>query len=290
MLVAGAFVGGALAAAILWRLLTPTFGLPVFERVNHRGNPIPTAAGLVLAVTALAVEATVTVVDVAGVDVDAASIGPRRLAVLAAVGFCLLGMLDDLAGTGESGGFRGHLRALVAGRLTTGAVKLFGGAALAIVVVAAGTSGRSLGRLVGDAALVALAANLGNLLDRAPGRVTKATLLTFAVLAVATGAGPELAGVALAIGAGAGLLVPDLRERCMLGDAGANVLGAAVGLGVVLACSPSVRLAALVAVAALNLLSEAVSFSRLIERTPPLRALDRLGRRPAAGGPTAGPG
>jgi hypothetical protein len=43
-----------------------------------------------------------------------------------------------------------------------------------------------------------------------------------------------------------------------------------------------VRAGALVAVLALNLASEKVSFSRVIERTPPLRALDRLGRREAA--------
>jgi hypothetical protein len=198
--------------------------------------------------------------------------------VLAAVGFSLLGLLDDLAGAGESGGFRGHLSSLARGRLTTGGLKLFGGAALAVVVVAAGTVDRSPGRLVADAALVALAANLGNLLDRAPGRAGKSVLLAGAVLLVATGFGPELAGVAIVLGAGAGLLVPDLRERCMLGDAGANALGAAVGVGVVLACSEEVRLVVLVAVAALNLASELVSFSRVIRGVPPLRALDDLGR------------
>ena len=233
---------------------------------------------MIIPIAVLGVEAAITVADAIGADVDAATIPGRRLAVLAAVGFSLLGLLDDLGGTGQSGGFRGHLRAAAHGRLTTGAVKLFGGAALAIVVVAAGTEGRSLGRLVADAALIALAANLANLLDRRPGRVTKATSVSFAVLAVATGFGPELVGPALVVGAGIGLLLPDLRERCMLGDAGANPLGAAVGVGVVLSCSPSVRLAVLVAVAVLNLVSELVSFTRVIDSTPPLRFLDRLGR------------
>jgi UDP-GlcNAc:undecaprenyl-phosphate/decaprenyl-phosphate GlcNAc-1-phosphate transferase len=278
MIVVLAAALAAAAAALLWRALAPTFALPLFQRRNYRDLEVPTAVGVVIPIAVLAVEAVITVVDAIGVDVDAATIGGRRLAVLAAVGFSLLGLLDDVGGTGESGGFRGHLRAVGRGRLTTGAVKLFGGAALAIVVVAAGTEGRSLGRLVADAALVALAANLANLLDRAPGRVTKATAGTFAVLAVATGVGAELAGPALVVGAGLGLLVPDLRERCMLGDAGANPLGAAVGVGVVLACSPGIRLAALAVVAALNLASELVSFTKVIDRTPPLRYLDRLGR------------
>ena len=278
MSVVAAAFAGAVMAALLWRAIQPTFAAELFRRRNYRDVDVPTAVGVIIPIAVLCVEATITIVDALGADVDAATISGRRLALLAAVGFSLLGLLDDLGGTGQSGGFRGHLGEAARGRLTTGAVKLFGGAALAIVVVAAGTEGRSLGRLVADAALVALAANLANLLDRRPGRVTKATGAAFAVLAVATGFGAELVGPALVVGAGLGLLLPDLRERCMLGDAGANPLGAAVGVGVVLACSPGVRVAALVAVGALNLASELVSFTRVIDRTPPLRFLDRLGR------------
>ncbi|MGH9177930.1 MAG: hypothetical protein ACRD0N_05175, partial [Acidimicrobiales bacterium] len=87
-----------------------------------------------------------------------------------------------------------------------------------------------------------------------------------------------LAGVAVVAGAAGALLLDDLRERLMLGDTGANALGGAVGLGVVLACAPATRTAVLVAVAALNLASEAVSFGRVIDAVPPLRAVDRWGR------------
>lgn len=277
MLTALCFVAGAAAGALGWAGLRPTFAKDVFTRLNFRARTVPTAAGLVIALAVLAVEAAITLADVAGADVDARSLGPRRVTVLAVVGFALLGLLDDLGGAGDSGGFRGHLRALARGRLTTGAVKLFGGAALAVVVVATATAGRSFGRVLLDGALVALSANLGNLLDRRPGRVGKAALVAFVVLAITTGAGPELAGVAVAAGAGAALLLPDLRERLMLGDAGANVLGGALGVGVVLACSEPVRVVALVAVAALNVASELVSFSRVIDAVGPLRALDRLG-------------
>jgi uncharacterized membrane protein HdeD (DUF308 family) len=156
-------------------------------------------------------------------------------------------------------------------------VKLFGGAALAIVAVSLVEPG-SVGRLLADGALIALAANLANLLDRAPGRVTKVGLLAFVALAAATRAPTQLAGVALAVGGAAGLLAADLSERLMLGDAGANVLGGALGLGVVLACSPGVRTIVLVVVIAFNLLSEVVSFSRVISGVAMLRVLDRAGR------------
>ena len=279
MLVVACLAGGLAAAVVLWRAMAPILALEVFERENYRGRKLPTAAGLVMVVAVIIVEAALTVLDALGADVDAASLEPRRLAVLAVLGFGLLGLLDDLGGMGQSGGFTGHLRALRHGQLTTGALKLFGGGALSIVVVAAATTGRSTGRLIADAALVALSANLANLLDRAPGRVIKGGAAVFAVMAVATGAGPELAGVAIAVGAACGLLVVDLRERCMLGDVGANPLGAVLGVGVVVSCNPEVRLVVLAGVAALNLLSEVVSFSSVIDRVPPLRFLDRLGRR-----------
>jgi len=279
MIVAAAFVAGVLVAAGLWVLMAPAFGGEVFARENYRGHILPTAVGVITALAVLAVDALVTVAVAAGAEPDVSAVRGLRLVTVASVGFALLGLLDDLGGAGESGGFRGHLRALAHGRLTTGAAKLFGGAAVAVVVVSA-REPDSLGRLLADGALVALAANLGNLFDRAPGRTTKLTLVAFAVLVAAAGAEPVLAGVALAVGAGAGLLTADLSERMMLGDAGANVLGAALGLGVVLACSPGVRTAVLVVVALLNLASERVSFSRVINAVPPLRTADRWGRLP----------
>ncbi|HVM02671.1 MAG TPA: hypothetical protein VM263_08370 [Acidimicrobiales bacterium] len=153
---------------------------------------------------------------------------------------------------------------------------------MAVVAVAVAPRGGdpSAARLVADAALVALAANLGNLLDRRPGRAIKAGVAAFVVLAAATGAPGRLAAVAVVAGAAAGLLLDDLRERLMLGDTGANALGGAVGLGVVVACAPATRTAALAVVLALNLASEVVSFGRVIDAVPPLRAVDRWGRRP----------
>jgi UDP-GlcNAc:undecaprenyl-phosphate/decaprenyl-phosphate GlcNAc-1-phosphate transferase len=221
----------------------------------------------------------VAVIAAAGAEPDAGAVEGLRLTTITALGFGLLGLLDDLGGAGQSGGFAAHLKALAEGRLTTGAIKLFGGAAVAVVVVAT-REPDSIGRVLADGALVALAANLGNLFDRAPGRTIKVTLVAFLVLVLAVGAQRELAGVALAVGAGAGLLTADLRERLMLGDAGANVLGAVLGLGVVLTCSPGVRTVVLVLVALLNVASEWVSFSRVIAAAPPLRAADRWGRLP----------
>ncbi len=154
--------------------------------------------------------------------------------LVAVVGFGLLGLFDDLGASGSDRGFRGHLLAMAHGRLTTGGVKLVFGGLLALVVAAA-LDGPVVGRVLVDGALIALAANVGNLFDRAPGRTSKLTVVSGVVL-LAFEHGRAMDGVAVVVGAAAGLLLFDLREELMLGDAGANVLGAVLGLGIVVSC------------------------------------------------------
>lgn len=266
-------VGGALG----WSMLRETFAAPLFQRTNVRGVDVPVGVGVLLPVVLVAAAALLVLAErLEWVEMDD---GALRTAVAAATGFGLLGLLDDLAGDATSKGFTGHLRALGGRRLTTGAVKLFGGGAVAVLVASAGSDERP-GRLLADAALIALAANLANLLDRAPGRVAKVTLITAIPIALVAGADDRLVGPAVVVGATLALLWPDLREQLMLGDTGANVLGSVLGLAVVLTTAATTRTVVLVVLLALNLLSERVSFSAVIDRTPPLRALDRLGRHP----------
>lgn len=269
----GLVTGRSLAA-----LLGPVLATPLFGRVNHRGATIPTAAGLVVAVSAVVGEAVLALADAAPF-VDLTTSGWTRVTTLTAVvGFALLGLVDDLAGSGLDGrGFRGHLRALATGRLTTGGMKLAGGIALGVVVCA--PLGGRIGPLMFDAALVALAANLGNLFDRAPGRTTKVATLAALVLAIASGFDDELLGVAVVVGATLALLGADLGERLMLGDTGANAIGAALGFGAVITMPLGTTAVVVVVLLALNLASEVVSFSAVIDRVAPLRAIDRLGRR-----------
>jgi hypothetical protein len=77
------------------------------------------------------------------------------------------------------------------------------------------------------------------------------------------------------------ILAPyDLQEMAMLGDAGSNALGALLGLNSVDRLAGRSRWLAIGALAGLNLFGEVRSLGELIERTPVLRDLDRLGRQP----------
>jgi UDP-N-acetylmuramyl pentapeptide phosphotransferase/UDP-N-acetylglucosamine-1-phosphate transferase len=273
-----AFVAAGAATALLLRCAAAVLAQPALQRENYRAHRLPTAVGVVLVAAVIAVDGGRTLLGVAGIG-DAGT-APARLVLLAAVVmFGFLGLLDDLLGDADDRGLRGHVGAALQGRVTTGFIKLGGGVAVALVL--AGTiDGDRPGRVLVDAALIALAANLGNLLDRAPGRTTKWALVAYVPLAVV--AGTSATGVALAVVAGSAvvLLVGDLRERFMLGDTGANALGAALGVATVLEASPEVRAVVAGVLLALTLLSEVVSFSRIIAAVPPLRAFDLLGRRP----------
>ena len=272
------FAGGVLAALLLERASAPVLSSPALRRRNYRDHELATAGGIVIVLAVLVVEGARTAMAEFGVGEELSDSLLRSMVLFACFAFAFLGLIDDLLGTEADRGFRGHLQALAHGRLTTGAMKLFGGGVVAIVLTAAPgeVSGR---RLLADAALVALAANLGNLLDRAPGRTIKFGLIAYVPIALVAGTGPVGLALASVVGATVGLLPADLGERLMLGDTGANLFGAVLGLAIVLETSRAVRTGVLIALVVLNLASERVSFSAVIDRTPGLRQLDRLGRR-----------
>jgi UDP-N-acetylmuramyl pentapeptide phosphotransferase/UDP-N-acetylglucosamine-1-phosphate transferase len=276
-----AFAVGVVVAVVVWSALRRAFAAPLFARRNVRGVEVPVGAGVIVALAAVAATLVTAAAGLAGHDGALGRPTAEQLLVLvAALAFALLGFVDDVAGAGDERGFRGHLGALAHGRLTTGGLKLVGGGVVALLIGVALAGDDVVGVLL-TGALVALGANLGNLFDRAPGRTAKVALACGAVLAVtATVADAgDLLGVAGVVGGGAGLLLFDLREELMLGDAGANALGASLGLGVAVAHGRAVQVVVVVALVALNLASEVISFSRVIDRVAPLRALDRLGRR-----------
>ncbi|MFI8522779.1 hypothetical protein ACIGEZ_34055 [Streptomyces sp. NPDC085481] len=177
---------------------------PRWERVNHAGRSVGLYAGPAVAL---------------GAAVGTRS-APGALAVLAA-GAC--GAYDDAYGD-ERRGFRAHLAALREGEVTSGAVKLFGIGAAGLVAGAL-LKERPLDKVLAGI-VIAGTAHLVNLVDVRPGR---------AGLAVLGLSAPGLLSTPLAaapMGAVAAVLGEDLGERTMLGDTGAQALGAAVGTAI----------------------------------------------------------
>ncbi|MEX0621194.1 MAG: hypothetical protein WD181_06390 [Solirubrobacterales bacterium] len=196
------------------------------------------------------------------------------------VGIAFLGLLDDSLGLGSSPdnprGWRGHASAVFRGELSTGAVKAVGALALAAYVVT-GTGNEWLGYLA-DIALLILTTNLFNLLDLRGGRVEKALLVLVAGFCLVgwTLVPVELLGVFIGpflIGAWF-----TLREKAMLGDTGSNLAGAVAGVVLLTELSQTGRLIALAIVLGITLFGEFRSISQAIDRIPPLRFIDSIGR------------
>lgn len=247
-------------------------------KANYRDRPLPFPFGLLaLAAPLLALIPLMLLQGLASTKV----FHPEALPIAVyALGVLALGLIDDTLGERSDRavprGWRGHGAAALRGELSTGALKAAGSLGLALFATSA--LGLSHGRWLLAAAVLVLATNAFNLLDLRPGRATKVFVLL--------GAGLEIGAMdlrplwALGLFAAPALVAGlyDLRERAMLGDTGANLLGALAGLWLVLTLSETGQLVALALLVAITVYGELRSISSLIERTPGLRALDSWGR------------
>lgn len=139
-----------------------------------------------------------------------------------------LGWLDDSVGDKKVKGLSGHLRTWRKERIaTTGLIKAAGIGGISLW--SAFEIGNSLVFALMQALLLALMSNAVNLLDLRPGRAWKSFYLIALLMAFAGVFAIQFAYL-FPIFVGGILLFPkDLRGQLMLGDAGANVLGFALG-------------------------------------------------------------
>ena len=288
---------GALATAGM-RMLTSHYAPRSWERRSFNGSTVQLTGGLDAA----------TGVAVAGATAFAARHADTRAGQLRAAA----GIVSTCAGAVAGGiddhlekkfpaqgkGFHGHLGALRHGKVTSGLLKIAGvglGSINSASLIDQADHMRvsrkkpntqrhqvqhssvpaRLCDITINTLLIASTANFINLLDLRPGRAVKAVGASSA-LASAFTRDPE--GAAALVGTAVAAAPSDLSGETMLGDLGANALGAQ--LGVVLAQIParSARCGVLGLIIGLTALSEKVSFSQVIENNSILRALDRLGR------------
>jgi UDP-N-acetylmuramyl pentapeptide phosphotransferase/UDP-N-acetylglucosamine-1-phosphate transferase len=262
--VGGFAAAGAARAAYALLNRRPPGGSKPWARTNHRGEPVTLLEGPAV---------------VAGALVGALAAHPAI--ALSGAGAAAFGGYDDLRGSGARRGFRGHVSALLEGEVTTGAVKLGGIGATGLVGGA--MIGGSAADVVINAGLIAGGANLLNLFDLRPGRAIKVTVGSACLVNALAGpnAAAATAATAAPLGAALALLPEDLGERAMLGDSGANALGAMLGAAAAVSLPRPARLLLLAGITGLTAASEKVSFTKVIARTPVLHRLDMLGRRPA---------
>ncbi|HZL55370.1 MAG TPA: hypothetical protein VFC22_07050, partial [Solirubrobacteraceae bacterium] len=279
------------SAAVLAPALLRTLAAGGHTRLNYRERLLAFPFGVLIVAAALIALIPLVLLERLA---DAAVFHPELLPIAVyALGVATLGLIDDTlgedrtedriedrgraedrAGSSRSParpiqrGWRGHGRAALRGELSTGALKAAGSLGLALFAMS--FEGLSKPRWLLAVGVLVLATNVFNLLDLRPGRAIKA----FALL----GAGLTLGSLEIRPLWSLGLFVApalvaglyDLRERAMLGDTGANLLGALAGLWLVLTLSGTGQLIALALLAAITVYGELRSISGFIERTPGL--------------------
>lgn len=247
--------------------------------VNYQGVQIPSEAGLIFVVL-------LPLVVGLGMLFSLPSFTTIHsiLFLFVVLGMGFLGLLDDLIGTQEYKGFRGHFTALFKEkRLTSGGFKAIFGAIIAMVFSLATVNllktDWKIWRVGIDFLLLVLSANTVNLFDLRPGRAGKFFSVAF-ILIIAFSRDFDVY-ISLFLPALAILLyyLPyDLRARVMLGDVGSNLLGAILGVMMAWMLTDVGKFIAVIMLIGLQVAAEKFSFTKIIAETPWLRKFDEWGR------------
>ncbi|WP_330573716.1 hypothetical protein [Peptacetobacter hominis] len=239
-------------------------------RPNYKGDMIPVSMGIVF-IPMLTINAILLASVVRSIE-NAAYI---FIFVSAVFSMAFAGIMDDIIGNRNVSGLKGHFKSLFKGKLTTGGFKaLFGGFIGILVSV---FFSENLLELCLNTLVIALSTNLMNLMDLRPGRAIKVYLVIMIPMII------TLTGFVKVLPF---LLVPnvlayfneDLKARCMMGDAGSNVLGISIGILMVMGYTNDVKIAWLIFLVLIHILTEKYSLTKIIENNKVLNFIDRLGR------------
>lgn len=277
-----ALIAGALFSTLLPRFIRSFSKNERFLIENYQGKKLPAGGFALIILIFVAFSSFVMVVHL--VD-PLSSEFVRSYALFAiisgALASTIVGIFDDLSPVNEKG-FKGHLKALLKGKITPGNLKVIviGAAAVTVSFILS----KDYTNLVVNVLLISLTSNAVNLLDLRPGRALKSHFFFLLLTLIAAIVNidhlylPSLTFFWLCWMCPALLfLILDLRKKVILGDAGSNPAGFILGATWAAFDSiiPKVFLLGLVIL--VNAYAEFGSITKLIERSTYLKKLDNLG-------------
>ncbi|MEJ6950124.1 UDP-N-acetylmuramyl pentapeptide phosphotransferase [Natronospora cellulosivora (SeqCode)] len=186
-----------------------------------------------------------------------------------------LGFLDDIAGSKEKQGFKGHFQSFLEGNITTGFLKA-SISLITVFLVFYSYQLNSIFELFINIGIILLMTNFLNLLDLRPARAIKFFfLISLLVLLFMPITSLYFLPIYLVII----IYLPlELKNKLMLGDMGANFLGAVLGFSIVLFENIALKFFILLILVILTLISEKLSISKLISSNTVLNYIDQIGR------------
>ena len=280
--------------AILFALgfLGTYFMIPLFKsmlvngnviRPNYKNEMIPVGMGLVflpMIIINSIILGFVTLNNIWFVSSSNYNLNIVWLLCLALYIFSMMAMffagaLDDLIGNRNVSGLKGHFKSLFKGELTTGGFKaLFGGFVGLVVSVCISSS---IVDIIVNTLIIALSTNLMNLFDLRPGRAIKVYLVIIIPIYITLTGYTKVFPLLILPNVLAYFNI-DLKARGMMGDTGSNVLGISIGVLMALGYGIKVRLAWLVFLILMHLITEKFSLTKIIEKNRVLKFIDNLGR------------
>ncbi|WP_242848775.1 hypothetical protein [Syntrophomonas palmitatica] len=264
----------ALAAGLLVEVIVLHFLMGMLERsgavrANYLGVDIPVSAGMSFPITIIVVFILFALFS---------CYQPRyHVFIFGLTAISFLGFIDDMLGRRDTLGFKGHIGELLRGRMTTGGLKATGGFIIAFFI--AFFSSHGMLSILLNTLLIALFTNLLNLFDLRPGRAVKAYLFFLLVILLSAHFQIDYLIYVPLLGAVLWYFRYDLKARVMMGDAGSNVLGLALGYYAMIALPLSMRIGMLVFLIAIHIYTEKYSLTSTIEKVSFLKWLDNLGRK-----------
>ena len=239
-------------------------------RPNYKGEMIPVSMGIVF-LPMIIINGTI----VAFFTVDFVSMTCLFLFIFGMMAMFFAGIIDDTIGNRDVSGLKGHFKSLFKGKLTTGGFKaLFGGFVGLIISVCIS---KNIIDIIVNTLIIALSTNFMNLFDLRPGRAIKVYLVIIIIILFTLTGYIQMLPL---------LILPnviayfnyDLKAKAMMGDTGSNVLGISIGILMALGYTLNVRIAWLIFLILIHILTEKFSLTKIIEKNKVLNFIDRLGR------------
>lgn len=244
--------------------------ISICRSVNYRGKAIPAIGGIVF-VPILLIAVLLFLFLKYGNMYDYMS----YLLLVLSMGF--IGVIDDLIGDKRPKGLIRHFVSTIEGTMTTGFLKALSGFLVSCII--SFETSKTLNEFFINAFILALFANTLNLFDLRPGRAIKVYLL-YSVILLAGSIGRLVQVMPFVVLSIAAVLFIsyDLKEVCMLGDTGANILGISLGYYSNLLLSLDKKLILLILLVFINILTERISITDIIKGNRLLNYFDSLGR------------
>lgn len=242
----------------------------ICSSANYKGKVIPQIGGIVFIPILL-----VAILLLLLLGLEDYYVYMRYLALVMSMGF--VGVVDDLVGDIRTKGFVNHIKSILKGTMTTGFLKAFIGFMVSCII-SIGTTSTYIEFIV-NVLIISLFANTINLFDLRPGRAVKVFLIiSLILLASAIGRLTEAAPIIILNLAALLYIRYDLKEICMLGDTGANILGITLGYYSALLMGINSKITLLALLVLMNAMSERLSISKIIKSSRMLSYLDSIGR------------